>query len=281
MAARGGLFFYDRQDEWRPAVCTTGTRQSPINITTANVQENSDLIALGLSDSWGSPYEGRFFNDDGSTAILVPSSPTERPTFTSHAGRYSLQNVHFHWGGTNQVGSEHLVDGNSGQLEVHFVHFREGSSGPAENGHFGVVSVLANVDENAGIDGVWERLNVMMIQDLDGSTMIRGFRFDWLLPPEQNRDYYFYEGSLTTPACTETANWFVMKERITVPAAYLEQLRQLQEEAEPLRLLTRNFRDVQDINNRVVSTPSSQATFKQPVLSLLVIFCMMAAVKLF
>ena len=279
MAAKDGRFFYDRQDEWRPAVCTTGRRQSPINIVTADVQENSDLIALELSNS-SSPYEGVFFNDDGFTAQFEITGEADRPTFTNHVGKYILQNVHFHWGATNQVGSEHLVDGNSGQLEVHFVHFREGSSGPMEEDHFGVIAVLADVDENAQVDGVWGQLNPSMIQPLNQNITIQEFRFDQLLP-ENSRDYYFYEGSLTAPACTETVNWFVLKERITVPAAYLEQLRLMEEEVgENERPLSTNFRDVQPINDRVVSTPSSHATFKQPVLSLLV-FCVMAAVKLF
>ena len=75
------------------------------------------------------------------------------------------------------------------------------------------------------------------------------FRFDSLLP--DSLDYWFYEGSLTTPPCSETVAWFVLKERITVPGAYLDLLRGVEED-EDGTLLTFNFRDAQKLGDRTV-----------------------------
>lgn len=36
---------------------------------------------------------------------------------------YRLAQMHFHWGETNDVGSEHFLKGQSYPLELHFVHF--------------------------------------------------------------------------------------------------------------------------------------------------------------
>ena len=87
------------------------------------------------------------------------------------------------------------------------------------------------------------------IQEFKSTTPVSGFRFDSFLP--KNLDYYYYEGSLTTPPCSETVQWFVLKERITVPGAYLEQLREVEEDKEG-DLLEFNFRMPQALAGRVV-----------------------------
>ena len=66
-----------------------------------------------------------------------------------------------------------------------------------------------------------------------------------------NHDYYYYEGSLTTPDCNETVQWFVYKNLIEVPQAYLQDLRRIKRDASG-NLLTFNFRDTQRLNNRQV-----------------------------
>ena len=67
----------------------------------------------------------------------------------------------------------------------------------------------------------------------------------------KNHDYYYYEGSLTTPGCDEIVQWFVFKNTIQVPLAYLEDLRNIEMD-EDGNLLTFNFRDTQNHNNRPV-----------------------------
>ena len=73
-----------------------------------------------------------------------------------------------------------------------------------------------------------------------------------LLP--KNLDYYFYEGSLTTPDCDEIVQWFVLKQTISVPAAYLVQLRNIEMD-EAGNSLTFNFCAPQDLNCQTVFTP--------------------------
>ena len=64
---------------------------------------------------------------------------------------------------------------------------------------------------------------------------------DALLPP--TTDFYRYNGSLTTPPCTEGVRWYVMSE---VAEASEEQLRAF------LSLTGRNNRPVQPVNNRPI-----------------------------
>lgn len=107
MAAENGTFFYNAQGDWG-GICVTGNdmRQSPIDIVTANVEEDDDLIPLGLSDAWATAYSGEFLNSNGFTAQFNPANDPPAPTFSNHIGTYNLRNVHFHWGTETGEGTE-------------------------------------------------------------------------------------------------------------------------------------------------------------------------------
>ena len=87
------------------------------------------------------------------------------------------------------------------------------------------------------------------------------------------RSYYYYEGSLTTPNCNEVVQWFLLEETISIPSAYLAQLREVEENEEGDRL-TFNYRSTQDLAGRQVSrypaSPSPSSCVRLlPTISLL------------
>ena len=131
------------------------------------------------------------------------------------------------------------------------MHTKQDSIEKSATDHFSVIAVLADVDASAQLSGSvpWEQLDASAIQECGSFIPISNFRFDSLLP--ESLDYYYYEGSLTAPPCTESVNWFVLKDRITVPGEYLDQLRRIgrNTDGDPLPF---NFRDAQDIGERVV-----------------------------
>ena len=43
--------------------------------------------------------------------------------------------------------------------------------------------------------------------------------FDDLIDDEIVKEYYYYQGSLTTPDCNEIVNWFVMKKPLSISKA--------------------------------------------------------------
>lgn len=101
------------------------------------------------------------------------------------------------------------------------------------------------------------------------SVKVTGFRFDQLLP--SNRDYYFYKGSFTSPPCYEIVGWFVMKNRITVPGAYLNELRKAECGGE---LLGFNFRTPQELGDRVVTTVGENSAVTMQLQAFTMIFCL-------
>ena len=152
--------------------------------------------------------------------------------------------LHFHWGERAGEGTEHLVDGIAEELEIHFVLNKISGDGEP----ISVVAVRARVDSSP-ISGVFAELDASQISVAHSSISVSVVLSD-LLP--SNRNYYSYLGSLTTPACDEIVQWYVLQHTIAVPSAYLTDLRKIESDQQGT-LLTFNFRDTQDLNNREVT----------------------------
>ena len=265
-AAAGGTFSYVDQANW-PGVCRTGSRQSPINVVTGDVSRNSSLKGLEFTSAWTSSSSGSFQNT-GTTVKFIPSSTTAAFT-ASFLGTYDLQQFHFHWGSRTDQGSEHRFNGQQAEVEIHFVHFKRGATNTSQGDYAAVVGVLADVAE-IPVSGIWSQLNVSAIQSNSSSQTISGVVFNELIP--RNRDYYYYIGSLTTPPCSEVVQWFLMKERLQVPADFLDQLRKVQQRNGDD--LSFNFRETNLLNNRLVQ--ESSQTFNEPALLVLVVAILLA-----
>ena len=114
---------------------------------------------------------------------------------TNHLGTYEVKQFHMHWGATNNVGSEHVVDGTPAAAEIHFVHAKRGdTSGGTQRDSYAVVGIMAVADDSARISGVWSDLNVEEVQGTGGELNTTVNFYD-ILPSDLS--YYYYEGSLT------------------------------------------------------------------------------------
>ena len=238
-------------------ILTHPGRQSPINIVTANVRQDTSLSDIVFSANWGTAItHGQLINNGHTVKFTLDDrSPTIFTRFP--VGFFRLKQFHFHWGRRSATGSEHLINGRRFELEIHFVHERIYGSGDA----LAVIGVLADVSVNP-ISGVWETLQVSNLKEPNDHVTIADFTLSNLLPT--NRDYYNYPGSLTTPPCTESVQWYVLKNRITVPYAYLAALRGLNTDCG--YPLTYNYRMVQPLGSRTVTTPRK---YKDEVTTLL------------
>ncbi len=229
-------------------------RQSPINIITADVAQNSTLTPLDFSSSWDEATSNGLFKNIGRTAKFLIDSTSPNVTTAMPVGVYKFLQVHFHWGNRSGMGSEHRINGEQSELEVHFVHARDKENRDPGSA-LAVVSVLADMYTRP-ISGVWATLNTSRVANFSDNFIVSGLNLSSLLPT--NRDYYYYEGSLTTPLCNETVQWFVLKNHISVPSAYLEALRSVRDITG--EVLDYNYRQVQPLEGRIVQTPGSSAT---------------------
>ncbi|MNC44802.1 Carbonic anhydrase precursor [compost metagenome] len=108
---------------------------------------------------------------------------------------YTLQQFHFH------LPSEHEVDGKHADMELHFVHKNE-------EGRLAVLSVLITKGtENAELNKLW---SVLPGEESEEEVPVDGdFDMNKLLPADLHS--FRYQGSLTTPPCTEGVQWIVLE----------------------------------------------------------------------
>lgn len=173
------------------AVCSTGSQQSPIDI-------------IGSVSARQRPFK---LNWDRRPDTIVNNGHTVQLNFaagnTLHMSHsiYTLKQFHFHHP------SEHLVGGKRFAMEAHFVH--EAPDGLA------VVGVLIGPGKR---NAVFEKI-VKTMPSEEGPAIAASPAIDprRLLPDE--RAYFRYEGSLTTPPCSETVNWLVLERPIEVDEA--------------------------------------------------------------
>ncbi len=192
----------DHWDELSPqyVLARIGGSQSPVNITTTSII-GADLPALAI-EPHAQPLH--LLNNGHTVEAICPRAAT----LQFGAQRYELLQFHFH------APSEHTIDGEHAEVELHFVH----SDG---EGHLAVVAVLfyEGAVEHPEVADLLTRESIAHAGDelFDPATAldVRDFLPDSL-------DYYTYDGSLTTPPATEGVRWFVLKQPLHMSRAQIE-----------------------------------------------------------
>uniref|UniRef100_A0A3B4YIF8 Carbonic anhydrase n=1 Tax=Seriola lalandi dorsalis TaxID=1841481 RepID=A0A3B4YIF8_SERLL len=270
-----------------------GPRQSPINIVPREAQYDSSLKALKLkydpSNATGILNNGHSFQVD-----FLDDTDTSTLTGGPISGTYRLRQFHFHWGASDDRGSEHTVNDIKFPCELHLVHwntkypsFGEAASQPdglAVVGVFLKVSVSSlhprpSADwscfkysiklcvcvcvcvcvqigaANPRLQKVLDALDA--IKTKGKQTTFANFDAKTLLP--SSLDYWTYDGSLTTPPLLESVSWIVLKEPISVSPAQMAKFRSLlfTGEGEAPCCMVDNYRPPQPLKGRRV-----RASFK-------------------
>ncbi|RMH17222.1 MAG: carbonic anhydrase family protein [Gammaproteobacteria bacterium] len=172
------------------AMCKHGMNQSPINILDAI---KAELPPLNIH------YQ------PGSTAILnnghtIQVDYKKGNVLKMDGHEFVLKQFHFH------SPSENQIKGVSYPLEAHLVH-------ADAKGNLAVVAIMFETGKkNDVIEALWKK---MPKHEDDRHSLERSkIHVGDLLPP--NLDYYRYNGSLTTPPCSEGVRWFVLKTPVPV-----------------------------------------------------------------
>ena len=109
-----------------------------------------------------------------------------------------------------------------------------------EAGKLAVVAVmLVEGEMNPAIASAWSYM-----PGIEGGkqNLPAGVSAESLLPPD--RDYYRFDGSLTTPPCTEGVLWLVMKASVTASKDQIEKFVKVMKHP--------NNRPIQELNARPV-----------------------------
>lgn len=196
-----------------------GAEQSPIDIEVAAAIKDEN--APNLEFAYGqTPVD---IVNNGHTIQFNVSGDN---ILTIGDAAYNLLQLHYH------AASEHTLNGKHFPLEVHFVH--KGDKGLAVVGVF-----FKEGDSNVLLDNYL--VNFPKKKGVHKAEKV--IPLAALIP--ENLDYYHYDGSLTTPPCSEIVDWYVLQAPIEASKEQLEQM---------AAILHDNYRPVQPLNGRKVIT---------------------------
>lgn len=217
-----------------------GQKQSPINVES---KETTFSSALGQIDYNKNTHEGSekwTLKNNGHSVVLAPVNASFGFVMVPDNSEYKLLQMHFHW-----RGSEHYIDGHKFAAELHLVH--QNVENPNKFAVLGFLFSLSNKD-NENLKPITENLKSVFLYDKETEINTLNLRD---LIPFTVKDYYRYSGSLTTPACDEIVEWFVIDNPVLEISE--DQLLDFQtvEDKNGYPILT-NVRPIQDINERNV-----------------------------
>lgn len=212
--------------DWSP--CGAGKSQSPVDF-----HETVRAELPGMKTQF-KPASLKIIHhahvaDGINNGHTVQVNYTEGDLLTIGAEQFQLVQYHFH------SPSEHTVKGQHHPMEMHLVH-------KSADNKLAVIGVF--IDEgakNAAFDPIWSNLPATKGTE----THLENVMVDvnQLLPASP--ESYRYEGSLTTPPCSEGVKWIVMATPIQMSAEQIAAFR---------AVVNGNNRPVQALNGRVVET---------------------------
>jgi carbonic anhydrase len=198
-------------------ICGKGKKQSPLNII-GPFEKSKDTLTVDYK-------EGPLKMLNNGHTIQVNVEPGS--TLTIGKESFDLLQFHFH------RPSEEQVDGKNAAMVAHFVH-------KSKEGKLAVIGVMLNEGkDSAAIKTLWANLPPKEMEEFLPPKVM--FNPGSMLPKELG--FYNYEGSLTTPPCTEGVQFYILKTPAELSKQQLAKF--------PFKL---NARPVQSLNGRKISS---------------------------
>ncbi|XP_033300135.1 carbonic anhydrase 2-like [Bombus bifarius] len=232
-----------------------GKFQSPIDIEENNVAPASypDLEFSGLQK----PHKALIMNN-GHT-VMIQSIDSESPEISGASlnSTYVFEQLHFHWGNNDSLGSEDLINNHSYSMEMHAVFWKKA---------YGTYDEAIKHDDGLSVLGYWYQATnepnpvfasvvsqILEIRKAGSNEALRNSDIlSKLIAPDlaSAQDYFTYKGSLTTPPCLEIVQWIDFAKPQHISHEQLAAFRSIQSfDGDDI---THNFRPVQPLDGRTV-----------------------------
>ena len=197
-------------------VCGTGQAQSPVDIR-GPFEKAAHPIKFDYK-----PTPLKVLNNGHTIQATVGAGSS----ITINSVAYELLQFHFH------RPSEEHVNGKPSSMVAHFVH-------KSATGKLAVVGVLLGEGkENPVVRSIWANAP----QREAPEVVVSGAEINPASMLPERFEYYAFEGSLTTPPCTEGVTFYILKSATDISRAQID--------AFPFRA---NARPVQPLNGRKIS----------------------------
>jgi len=211
-------------------VCMTGFEQSPVDLWGQTTPREDGPLKIQYGEAKFKPKGGlslKFSDKDPSKSTFTPPGQEKA---------YKLLQMHIH------TLSEHTWEGQTYPMEIHFVH-------QSDDGEFAVIGLFYTLGESSP---AWD-LMIAAVENYE-----QGFADVEipLNPKELFEDvdlsrYWTYDGSFTTPPCTEGVHWHVVQEPVHISASQHKKIRALRGGGVVYNF---NHRTAQPLNGRYVES---------------------------
>jgi len=230
-----GFTYTSHGGDWT-GTCASGSLQSPINIDPSGITCDKSMM-----------FEMTFNNNVAvaltqSTLAIAGTGEVSELFATDINGiltGYAAQSF------VLRAPAEHTIDDTTYDLELQIVHYIKSSfevKGQT-SWKYAIVSILFNADNAAGNNAFIDALTVASIGTGSSVTLNLQTVLGNVLPT--TIPYYTYQGSFTTPECTQNVNWYVVESVQSITSSQLTAIKAL--------IGTKgNNRGLQDDNDRTI-----------------------------
>ena len=214
-------------------LCETGRLQSPVTVDISQTNF-MNFSSFTFSQFYKNSTLFQMVIQPNKTLVLTallddPSQLVVRGGCVP--GVYTFQSAHIHW-----PRSEHLIVGENFSAEAHFIHKDLTTGELAVFGYF--FSLNSSLSSDTGSSS-WESILTQLTNRT--FTLPKGLAS---LMSGNNDRFICYNGSLTTPPCTEGIRWILVSSAIKIRSVHISQLQSTFEQA--------YYREAQPLNGRMI-----------------------------
>lgn len=175
--------------------CSEGHRQSPIALNSKDSQPSKQQLLIAYL-----PTKAHMINN----GYTIEIDMDEENYIVVDDKRFKLIQLHFH------ADSEHTLEDVQYPAEMHLVH-------QADDGQLAVLALLIKISETTQFDYIADKAPE------PGEQKQVKLHLEKIIP--DNRERFVYQGSLTTPPCSENVRWMVFKQPLQVHEGQLQKFK--------------------------------------------------------